>query len=379
MSSTSPSPPSPPSPLPSPIRRPTQDQRPSSANSLSSSAKQNVHRTRRHHAVGANRAHTRNPSYGKAMGKAGKINSVQNLLKDENRHHRNNSSGSMPPTSPKTSLLKRNNSHVVLPKNLSHVSLRKNKSANALARNNLSHTQLHRKTGLGSALTKPRKGLPKSREASTWEISLLRKNWKKRQNGKIQQLNLLSSQGIIPWARRKLSHPLHLPYQHPRRQTSHVIMTQAPSHRRHHYATTDPLPTLELGNHPHLLSNLQIHPPISQTCITTRVHLAHLQQCPPSLPKPPATLFPAAALRSPTSTTQTPHPLIIPCSTPPTQAKVEALLHLPMALSVISSLRSPHPNQVTSECPLQAPTTTPLPPFSPTTTLKNPLLQSRAA
>ncbi len=144
------------SPLLSPAKRPTFSARPSSGNSLSSSAKQGTQKAHRHHAVGSRRLHTRTTSYSRALGKSGKINSTQNLVEDGLQHHLKAAGTGTASISPRISALKRNNSHAALPKNPSHVNLRKNKSANALARN-LSHTQLHRKTGLGPSTPKLRK------------------------------------------------------------------------------------------------------------------------------------------------------------------------------------------------------------------------------
>jgi hypothetical protein len=144
------------SPVQSPGRHPTLSARPLSANPLSPSAKQSAQKAHRHHAAGPNRSHTRTSSYGRALGKAGRLNSAQDLPEDAVTHHRKRSSTSMSSTSPKNPLEKRNSSHLALAKNSSHVNLRKNKSANALARN-LSHTQLHRRIGLGPSAPRPRK------------------------------------------------------------------------------------------------------------------------------------------------------------------------------------------------------------------------------
>ena len=131
-----------PSISPSPAKRPSLTQRTSSNNSLSSSNKP-AQKASRSHLVAR---HGRNPSYGKGLARAGKVQSSSNLVGEGARNHKRNKS-STDATSPKQSAIKRNSSHVALAKNNSHVALRKNKSANALARNN-PHTVL-KKSGLG--------------------------------------------------------------------------------------------------------------------------------------------------------------------------------------------------------------------------------------
>ncbi|EHY58114.1 hypothetical protein HRR83_005026 [Exophiala dermatitidis] len=135
-----------PSASPSPVKRPSLNERTSSTHSLSSSGRQATgHKAHRPHVV--NR-HARNVSHGKGLVKLGKVHSTANITTDLH-HQRKRSGGTTPPHSPRASIVKRNSSHVVLPKDTSFGNLRKNKSANALARN-LSHPAL-KKVGLAPA------------------------------------------------------------------------------------------------------------------------------------------------------------------------------------------------------------------------------------
>ncbi|KIV90288.1 hypothetical protein PV10_07607 [Exophiala mesophila] len=134
---------------PSPMKRPSLNERTSSTVSLSSSGKQaTTHKVHRPHVV--NR-HSRNASHGKGLSKLGKVHSTATLAADTARHQhqRKRSGGGTPPQSPGASLVRRNTSHAHLPKNSSHGNLRKNHSANTLARN-LSHPAL-KKIGLAPA------------------------------------------------------------------------------------------------------------------------------------------------------------------------------------------------------------------------------------
>ncbi|EXJ89493.1 hypothetical protein A1O3_02560 [Capronia epimyces CBS 606.96] len=144
-----------PSASPSPIKRPSLNERTSSTHSLSSSGRQATaaHKVHRPHVV---TRHSRNISHGKGLGKLGKVHSTANITTDHHQHQRKRSGGTTPPHSPRASIVKRNSSHVTLPKNTSYGNLRKNQSANALARN-VSHPAL-KKVGLAPA---PR---PKSRD-----------------------------------------------------------------------------------------------------------------------------------------------------------------------------------------------------------------------
>lgn len=131
-----------PSASPSPMKRPSLNERTSSTHSLSSSGKQaTTHKVHRPHVVSR---HSRNVSHGKGLSKLGKVHSTASIITDQ--HQRKRSGGTTPPQSPRTALVKRNSSHVTLPKNLSHGNLRKNHSATALARNT-SHPAL-KKAGL---------------------------------------------------------------------------------------------------------------------------------------------------------------------------------------------------------------------------------------
>ncbi|KIW15831.1 hypothetical protein PV08_05881 [Exophiala spinifera] len=135
-----------PSASPSPMKRPSLNERTLSTQSLSSSGKQATgHKVHRPQKV---TRHSRNVSHGKGLSKLGRNHSTAAILTDHH-HHRKKSSGTTPPQSPKTPLVKRNSSHAALPKNQSHGNLRKNQSANALARN-LSHPAL-KKIGLAPA------------------------------------------------------------------------------------------------------------------------------------------------------------------------------------------------------------------------------------
>ncbi|EXJ95440.1 hypothetical protein A1O1_00561 [Capronia coronata CBS 617.96] len=135
-----------PSASPSPLKRPSLNERTSSTHSLSSSGKQTTgYKAHRPHVV--NR-HSRNVSHGKGLVKLGKVHSTANITTDHH-HQRKRSGGTTPPHSPRAALVKRNSSHVTLPKNTSYGNLRKNQSANALARN-LSHPAL-KKIGLAPA------------------------------------------------------------------------------------------------------------------------------------------------------------------------------------------------------------------------------------
>lgn len=132
-----------PSSSPSPIKRPSLNERTSSAHSLSSSGRQATtsHKVHRPHVV---TRHSRNVSHGKGLSRLGKVHSTASINPPEQQNHqRKKSLGSSPPQSPKPSLVKRNSSHVSLPKNTSHPNLRKNHSAHALARN-VSHPALKR-------------------------------------------------------------------------------------------------------------------------------------------------------------------------------------------------------------------------------------------
>ncbi len=135
-----------PSASPSPMKRPSLNERNSSTQSLSSSSKQaTTHKVHRPQKV---TRHSRNASHGKGLSKLGRVHSTAAIITDHH-HQRKKSSGTTPPQSPRVPLMKRNSSHVTLPKNLSHGNLRKNQSANALARNT-SHPAL-KKIGLAPA------------------------------------------------------------------------------------------------------------------------------------------------------------------------------------------------------------------------------------
>ncbi|KIX06011.1 uncharacterized protein Z518_03985 [Rhinocladiella mackenziei CBS 650.93] len=135
-----------PSASPSPIKRPSLNERTSSTHSLSSSSRQATgHKAHRSHVASR---HSRNVSHGKGLSKLGKVHSTTNVSTDYH-HQRKKSGGPSPPHSPKVPLVKRNSSNVTLPKNTSHGNLRKNHSANTLIRN-VSHPAL-KKTGLAPA------------------------------------------------------------------------------------------------------------------------------------------------------------------------------------------------------------------------------------
>ncbi|OAL22759.1 hypothetical protein AYO20_11108 [Fonsecaea nubica] len=146
-----------PSASPSPIKRPSLNERTSSTHSLSSSGRQattTTHKVHRPHVV--NR-HSRNVSHGKGLSKLGKVQSTASITSDYQSHHqRKKSGGTSPSHSPKTPLVKRNSSHVALVKNTSYGNLRKNQSANALPRN-VSHGAL-KKVGLTPVIKKKSKG-----------------------------------------------------------------------------------------------------------------------------------------------------------------------------------------------------------------------------
>ncbi|OAP65239.1 hypothetical protein AYL99_01211 [Fonsecaea erecta] len=144
-----------PSASPSPVKRPSLNERTSSTHSLSSSGRQTttIHKVHRPHVV--NR-HSRNVSHGKGLSKLGKVQSTASIASDYQTHHqRKKSGGTSPSHSPKTPLVKRNSSHVALVKNTSYGNLRKNQSANALPRN-ASHGAL-KKVGLTPAIRKKSK------------------------------------------------------------------------------------------------------------------------------------------------------------------------------------------------------------------------------
>lgn len=143
-----------PSASPSPIKRPSLNERTSSTHSLSSSGRQTTaaaHKVHRPHVVSR---HSRNVSHGKGLSKLGKTQSTASINTDHqhqqpHQHQRRKSGGITPPDSPRTPLVNRNGSHVTLPKNTSYGNLRKNHSASTLARN-LSHPAL-KKVGLTPA------------------------------------------------------------------------------------------------------------------------------------------------------------------------------------------------------------------------------------
>ncbi|KAK5205701.1 hypothetical protein LTR41_008769 [Exophiala xenobiotica] len=135
-----------PSASPSPMKRPSLNERNSSTQSLSSSSKQTT--THKVHRPPKITRHSRNASHGKGLSKLGRVHSTAAIVTDHH-HQRKRSTGTTPPQSPRIPPVKRNSSHVTLPKNLSHGNLRKNQSANALARNT-SHPAL-KKIGLAPA------------------------------------------------------------------------------------------------------------------------------------------------------------------------------------------------------------------------------------
>ncbi|KIX92625.1 uncharacterized protein Z520_11654 [Fonsecaea multimorphosa CBS 102226] len=143
-----------PSASPSPIKRPSLNERTSSTHSLSSSGRQTTtaHKVHRPHVVSR---HSRNVSHGKGLSKLGKVQSTASITSDYQTHQRKKSGDTLPPHSPKTPLVKRNSSHVALVKNTSFGNLRKNQSANALPRN-ASHGAL-KKVGLTPAVRKKSK------------------------------------------------------------------------------------------------------------------------------------------------------------------------------------------------------------------------------
>lgn len=134
-----------PSASPSPIKRPSLNERTSSTHSLSSSSRQTTaHKVHRPHTV---TRHSRNVSHGKGLSKLGRVQSTASINTDQPKNHqRKKSAGTTPPHSPRTPLVKRNSSHVALAKNTSFANLRKNHSATALPRN-VSHGAL-KKIGL---------------------------------------------------------------------------------------------------------------------------------------------------------------------------------------------------------------------------------------
>lgn len=142
-----------PSASPSPIKRPSLNERTSSTHSLSSSSKttNTVHKVHRPHVV---TRHSRNVSHGKGLSKLNRNNSGVNVVAEGRNHQRKKSGPMTPAQSPKAGApepVKRNNSHHALPKNHSYGNLRKNQSATTFANNrNTSHPAL-KKIGLAPA------------------------------------------------------------------------------------------------------------------------------------------------------------------------------------------------------------------------------------